>query len=253
MSTTLRIRDLGVAFGARPLFTGLDLTLADGDVTAVVGPNGSGKSTLMRTLVGDRAPESGSIRLSPPGASVAWLPQAVPDPAETLLAYARRRTGVEAADAELEHASAAMASGMPGGSDRYATALERWLSLGAAELDSHLPEVAARVGLGVDVTRPLGSLSGGQAARVSLVTVLLSHHDVLLLDEPTNDLDARGLDLVADFVRSHGGPVLIASHDRSFLDAVATSVVELDPAQQRVAHYTGSWSDYVSARTLDRA
>ncbi|HET8987361.1 MAG TPA: ABC-F family ATP-binding cassette domain-containing protein [Humibacillus sp.] len=252
MSSTLTITGLDVAFGARPLFTGLDLTLADGDVTAVVGPNGSGKSTLMRTIVGELPVESGSIRLAPRDATIAWLPQVLPNPAETLLAYARRRTGVEAADLELQSASAAISSGAPGSEDRYAAALERWLALGAADLDDRLPETAARVGLDIDPLRPMGSLSGGQAARASLVAVLLSHHDVLLLDEPTNDLDARGLELMADFVRSHDGPVLIASHDRAFLDTVATSVVELDLTQQSIGHYTGAWSDYVAQRELDR-
>ena len=95
---------------AHPL-PGLDLTLADGDVTAVVGPNGSGKSTLMRTIVGELPVEAGSIRLAPRDATVAWLPQVLPDPTETLLAYARRRTGVAAADTELESASAAIADG----------------------------------------------------------------------------------------------------------------------------------------------
>jgi ATPase subunit of ABC transporter with duplicated ATPase domains len=253
MSSTLTITGLDVAFGARPLFTGLDLTLADGDVTAVVGPNGSGKSTLMRTIVGDLAIEAGVITLAPRDATIAWLPQVLPDPAETLLAYVRRRTGVDAADRELENASAAIASGMPGADDRYAAALERWLALGAADLDERLPEVAARVGLRVGPERPLGSLSGGQAARANLVSVLLSQYDVLLLDEPTNDLDARGLELMADFVRSHDGPVLIASHDRAFLDTVATSVIELDLTQQRIGHYTGVWSDYVAQRARDRA
>jgi ATPase subunit of ABC transporter with duplicated ATPase domains len=253
MSSTLTISGLDVAFGARSLFTGLDLTLTDGDVTAVVGPNGSGKSTLMRTIVGDLAAEAGTIRLAPRDATIAWLPQVLPDPTETLLGHARRRTGVADAEHELEVASAAIASGVPGADDRYATALERWLALGAADLDERLPEVAARVGLAVDPERPLGSLSGGQAARANLVSELLSHYDLLLLDDPTNDLDARGLDLMADFVRSHEGPVLIASHDRAFLDAVATSVIELDLAQQRIGHYTGGWSDYVAQRALDRA
>ena len=96
MSSTLTITGLEVAFGARTLFTDLDLTLADGDVTAVVGPNGSGKSTLMRTIVGELPIESGSIRLAPGDATIAWLPQVPPEPSETLLDYARRRTGVEA-------------------------------------------------------------------------------------------------------------------------------------------------------------
>ena len=251
-STTLTVTGLDVAFGARTLFTGLDLTLGDGDVTAVVGPNGSGKSTLMRTIVGELAPPSGSIRLAPRDATIAWLPQVLPDPSETLVSYARRRTGVEAADRELQSAAAALASSEPGSDDRYACALERWLALGSADLEDRLPEVAARVGLTVDPERPLGSLSGGQAARASLVAVLLTHYDVLLLDEPTNDLDARGLELMADFVRSHGGPVLVASHDRAFLDAVVTDVVELDLAQQRIGHYTGTWSDYVAQRDLER-
>ncbi len=253
MSSTLTISDLDVAFGARTLFTGLDLTIADGDVTAVVGPNGSGKSTLMRAIVGELAVESGSIRLAPRDATIAWLPQLLPDPSETLLAYARRRTGVDAADAELESASAAIASGDPDADDRYAHALERWLALGAADLEDRLPEVAAKVGLDVDTARPLGTLSGGQAARACLVAVLLSQYDVLLLDEPTNNLDARGLDLMADFVRSHQGPVLIASHDRTFLDEVTTNVVELDLHQQRIGHYTGGYSEFVAQRTLARA
>ena len=259
MPATLSISDLDVAYGARVLFSGLELTLADGDVTAIVGPNGSGKSTLMRTIVGDVPIETGTIRLAPRDATIAWLPQQLPDPDEPLLDYVRRRTGVAAADRELESSTAAMASAdphasrMPPGADRYAAALQRWLALGGADLDSRLPETAARVGLDVDPSRPLGSLSGGQAARASLVAVLLSRYDVLLLDEPTNNLDARGLELMTAFVRSHDGPVLIASHDREFLDAVTTSVVELDVHQQRIGHYPGGYSDFVAHRALARA
>jgi ATPase subunit of ABC transporter with duplicated ATPase domains len=253
MPTTLTISALDVAFGARTLFTGLDLTVSDGDVTAVVGANGSGKSTLMRVLVGELTADTGGVRLVPSEASMAWLPQVVPTRDETLLDYARRRTGVAVADAALEGASDDLAQGSPGADDRYADALEHWLALGAADLAERLPEVAARVGLTVDPTRALGSLSGGEAARASLVALLLSRHDVLLLDEPTNDLDARGLGLVTEFVRGQPGPVLICSHDRAFLDRVATSVVELDPAQQRIGHYAGGWSDYAAARALERA
>ena len=147
---------------------------------------------------------------------------------ESLLDYARRRTGVAAADCALEQGAEALAAGRPGGEEDYARALERWLALGAADLVDRLPEVAARVGLRVDPGRPLGSLSGGEAARATLVAVLLSQYDLLLLDEPTNDLDERGRALMAEFVRAHPGPVLVASHDRGFLDEIATSVVELD-------------------------
>ncbi|MFC6288366.1 ABC-F family ATP-binding cassette domain-containing protein [Nocardioides sp. GCM10027113] len=252
MSTTLALSDLVVAAGPRTLVDGLDLVVADGDVVALVGPNGSGKSTLLRTLVGELPLESGAVRLSPADATLGWLPQVPPDPAESLRDYARRRTGVAAADARLEAAADALAAGSPGADAEYADVLERWLGLGAADLDERLPEVASRSGLDVDPDRPLGSLSGGQAARATLVAVLLSRHDVLLLDEPTNDLDARGTALVEEVVAGHRGPVLVASHDRAFLDAVATRVVELDLPQGTVHHHAGGWSAYAEERALRR-
>src|SRR4051812_50195285 len=106
MSSTLTISGLDVAFGARTLFSGLDLTLSDGDVTAVIGPNGAGKSTLMRTIVGELPIESGTISLAPRHATIGWLPQVVPDPSETLLTYARRRPGGATADTQPEGAPA---------------------------------------------------------------------------------------------------------------------------------------------------
>ncbi|WP_051441646.1 ATP-binding cassette domain-containing protein, partial [Arthrobacter sp. H14] len=252
MPASVAISRLDASFGARTLFSGLDLVLAPGAVVAVVGPNGAGKSTLMRMIAGQAAPGEGSIRFAPTDATVGYLPQNLPDGDETLLAYARRRTGVAAADVELEQATQALAEQQRGSDDLCSDAFARWLALGAADLEGRLPEVAAKAGLQVDPARPLGTLSGGQAARASLVTVLLSQYDVLLLDEPTNNLDAAGLLLMEEFIRSCQAPVMIASHDRALLDLVATSVLELDIKQQRVGHYTGGYSDYVEARNLDR-
>jgi ATPase subunit of ABC transporter with duplicated ATPase domains len=252
VSTTLTLTDLGVAYGARTLVTGLNLVLSPGDVAALVGANGSGKSTLMRTVVGEVPAESGSVRLTPRDATIGWLPQTTPDPDESLLAYVRRRTGVAAADAALHGASEELAAELDGAHERYAAALDRWLALGAADLEDRLPRVAGQVGLDVAAERPLGTLSGGQSARAALVSVLLSRYEVLLLDEPTNDLDGRGLELMARFVTAHSGPVLVASHDRDFLDRVATQVVELDLAQQRIGYYTGNYSAFAAAREVER-
>ena len=251
-ATTITFTSVDIAFGARTLVTGLDLVLTPGDVTALVGPNGSGKSSLMRTVVGELPIESGSIRLDPADAVIGWLPQSTPDPAESLLEYVRRRTGVTAAESALHHASEELATERAGAAERYAVALERWLGLGAADVADRLPQVAAKVGLDVAPQRPLGTLSGGESARAGLVSILLTRYDALLLDEPTNNLDSRGLDLMADFVTGHRGPVLVASHDRDFLDRVVTSVVELDLAQQRIGYYSGNYSDFVAARELDR-
>ncbi|MGC3995112.1 MAG: ABC-F family ATP-binding cassette domain-containing protein [Propionicimonas sp.] len=253
MSATLFLSGVAASFGAHALFDGLDATVAAGDVTALVGPNGSGKTTLLRIVAGEYAADAGTVRLAPPDATIGYLPQAAPSPDESLLAYARRRTGVARAEAEFEAATGALASGTPGADDRYAHALDRWLVLGGADLEVRLADVLARLDLQVDLERPLGTLSGGQAARAALASILISQYDVLLLDEPTNNLDADGLAALTFFVREVRSPVLVASHDRAFLDEVATSVLELDLPQQAVHHYAGGWTEYRAAKALARA
>lgn len=252
MPASLFLSDVAASYGDHPLFAGLELTLSAGDVVALVGPNGAGKTTLLRIVAGERAADGGSVRLAPPGATVGYLPQSRPEVGESILDYARRRTGVAAAEAAFDAATADLAAGRTGAEQRYAVALERWLGLGGADLDVRLAEVLGRVGLDVALAQPLGSLSGGQVARAGLATILASHYDVLLLDEPTNNLDLAGLDVLAGFVARVQAPVLVASHDRSFLDAVATSVLELDPVQQSVTRYAGGWSDYRRARARAR-
>ena len=244
MSTTLTIsRARRPRTAPAPSCSGLDLVVASGGVTALVGANGSGKSSLMRTIVGELPVESGSIRLSPPDATIGWLPQAPPDPDESLLGYARRRTGVADADQALHDASAALAAGEAG---RRRPLRRRPWSTGsrsaAPTSRTGCRRSPAQLGLDARPDRPLGTLSGGQAARAALASILLSRYEVLLLDEPTNNLDAPGLALMVDFVTGHEGPVMVASHDRDFLDRVATDVVELDLAQQRIGHYSGACS-----------
>ena len=251
--TTLTISHLDIAHGARTLLTDLNLVLSDGDVTALVGINGSGKSTLLRMLGADLPVDSGTVTLAPPSATIAWLPQVTPDPSLSLRAYVRERTGVAGADLELEQSARALADGVAGSADRYAEAFDRWMSLGAADLDSRLPAMCARLGLAADPDRSIGTLSGGQVARVNLLAIVLSHYDLLLLDEPTNNLDDAGLALLTEFVTSHTGPVLVASHDRAFLDAVATSVVDLDLRQQAIGHYHGNYTAFQHQRELARA
>ena len=252
MSTTLFLSGVAASFGAHPLFAGLDATVAPGDVTALVGPNGSGKTTLLRIIAGEHPADAGTVRLAPPDAAIGYLPQSPPAPEESILGYVRRRTGVGPAQAVFEAAAAELASGAPGTEERYARALDHWLALGGADLDVRLAEVLARLDLRVDPDRPLGTLSGGQAARAALASILASRYDVLLLDEPTNNLDGDGLDALTSFVGSLSSPVLVASHDRAFLDAVATSVLELDEHQQSVNTYAGGWTDYRAAKALAR-
>ncbi len=253
MPATLLARDLAAGHGARSLFDSLDLTVGPGDVVGLVGANGAGKSTLLRLLAGLDTPEEGSVTLTPAGASVGWLPQE-PDrvPGESVSAFLARRTGVASAQRALDDASDALAAGGSGSDDAYAVALERWLDLGAADLDDRVPAVAADLGLTVDLAATMTSLSGGEAARASLASLLLARFDVFLLDEPTNDLDLAGLERLERFVTGLRAPAVLVSHDREFLARTVDTVVELDLAQQQVAVYGGGYLAYLAEREVAR-
>ncbi|NAZ77918.1 ATP-binding cassette domain-containing protein [Kineococcus sp. T13] len=253
MSATLVAKDLGAAHGTRTLFSGLDLVVAPGDVVGLVGANGAGKSTLLRLLAGLERPEAGTVTLSPPTATVGYLPQEPERRAgESVAAHLGRRTGVDAAQREMDEAAAALADGAPGADDRYALALERWLALGGADLEERRGEVLADLGLSVDVELAMTALSGGQAARVGLAALLLSRYDVLLLDEPTNDLDLDGLARLERFVGELRSPAVVVSHDREFLARTVDRVVELDLAQQLVRVVGGGYEAFLAEREVQR-
>ncbi|HUR05995.1 MAG TPA: ABC-F family ATP-binding cassette domain-containing protein [Nonomuraea sp.] len=249
MSATMVVKDLAAGHGERVLFSGLDLVVAPGDVIGLVGANGAGKSTLLRLLAGLDRPEEGSIRLSPATATVGHLPQ---EPerrhGETVGLFLARRTGVERAQRELDDATQGLVEERPGADDDYSVALERWLALGGADLE----ERAAEIGLPVDLEQPMTSLSGGQAARAGLASLLLSRYDLFLLDEPTNDLDLDGLDRLEGFVHGLRAGTVVVSHDREFLARTVTKVLELDLAQQQIRLYGGGYQAYLDEREVAR-
>jgi ATPase subunit of ABC transporter with duplicated ATPase domains len=163
-----------------------------------------------------------------------------------------RRTGVADAQRALDEATEALTAGTPGSDDAYGDALERWLALGGADLAERAEEVMASVAPGVALAAPMTGLSGGQAARVGLASLLLSRYDVLLLDEPTNDLDLAGLEQLERFVTGLRTGVVLVSHDREFLARTVTRVVELDLAQQLVRVHDGGYEAYLVEREVAR-
>ncbi|MDJ0382645.1 ABC-F family ATP-binding cassette domain-containing protein [Streptomyces sp. G-G2] len=253
MTATLVAKELAAGHGARSLFTGLDLVVAPGDVIGLVGVNGAGKSTLLRLLAGIDTPETGELRLSPPTASVGHLPQE-PDrrPGESVREFLSRRTGVSAAQTELDEATQGLVDGVAGADDAYATALDRWLDLGGADLDERAQEIADDLGLAVGLDLPMTALSGGQAARAGLASLLLSRYDIFLLDEPTNDLDLEGLERLEAFVKGLRAGTVVISHDREFLARTVTKVLELDLAQQEINLYGGGYDAYLEERERAR-
>ncbi|MDA3627449.1 ABC-F family ATP-binding cassette domain-containing protein [Saccharopolyspora oryzae] len=253
MSATLVASNLAAGHGDRSLFSGLDLVIAPGDVIGLVGANGAGKSTLLRLLAGLNAPEHGELRLSPATAAVGYLPQE-PDrrPGETVSQFLARRTGVAAAQRVMDDATEALTRGAAGADDAYAESLERWLSLGGADLEERAEGVVDQLGLAVELEQPMTSLSGGQAARAGLASLLLSRYDVFLLDEPTNDLDLEGLELLEEFVRGLRAGTVVVSHDREFLARTVNKVLELDLAQQQINLYGGGYDAYLEERAVAR-
>jgi ATPase subunit of ABC transporter with duplicated ATPase domains len=249
----LHARDLTVTRGPLTVLDDIDLVVATGERIGVVGPNGVGKSTLLQALAGLVPLERGRVERTPPTATVGYLPQEPSRSDEAVAEFLARRTGVTAANAELDLATAALAAGAPGADDRYAIALERWLALGGADLEARIGQVWADLGLTSRLLRqPTTFLSGGEAARAGLAALLLARFDVFLLDEPTNDLDLAGLDRLERWIAELPAAVVLVSHDRTFLARTVTDVVELDEFTHRATAFGGGWQAYLDEREAAR-
>jgi ATPase subunit of ABC transporter with duplicated ATPase domains len=252
VSATLLARDLSVSFGARVVLHGVGLLVTPGSRIGVLGPNGVGKSTLLRVLAGEVTPDAGTVSLSPPTATVGYLPQETDRRAgESLAGLLARRTGVDLAQQDLDRTAAALGDG--GSDEAYADALERYLGLGGPDFEARAAAVCADLGLPAHLL-DLGTeaLSGGQLARASLAGILLSRYDVFLLDEPTNDLDFDGLDRLESFLANVPGGLVVVSHDRAFLERTVTSVVEVDEFSHDATEFRGGWQAYLDARATAR-
>jgi ATPase subunit of ABC transporter with duplicated ATPase domains len=242
------------SYGTQLVLDHVDLSVGPRSRLGLVGPNGIGKSTLLRILAGLELPDEGRVERAPADLEVGWLPQEVEaTPGETLRGYLARRTGVAAAEAELDRWTKALETD-PDAVEPYTEALDRFLALGGDDLDARAGEVCADVGLPADrLDIDTVDLSGGQQARAALAAILLARFDVFLLDEPTNNLDFAGLDRLEEFLAGLAGGVVVVSHDRDFLDRAVTRIVELQEESHRAVEYAGGWTESMAARDLARS
>ena len=251
-SSSLQARGLTLSLGTTPILSQVDLSVAPGWKIGLVGPNGVGKSTLLKVLSGQTPVDSGTVQTTPPDAHVGYLPQ---EPErrgdESVEQFLSRRTGVTRANADLDAATDDLAKGAPDADDRYSTALERWLALGAADFQARIGAVWAELGLGDRLlVQPMATLSGGEAARAGLASLLLARFDVYLLDEPTNDLDLLGLDLLETWVGSLRAGLVVVSHDREFLRRTVTHVAEIDEFTHDLTVFAGGYDSYLTEREV---
>lgn len=264
----LRLDGISRTFPDRRVLTDVSLTVPGGTVAALIGENGSGKSTLLRIAAGLDDPDAGTVHTT---GTVGLHHQEPPfDRAMTVTQVLSDAVApVRALVAAVERAGEAVAAGEPGAQDHLARALAAADRSGAWELDHRIDRVVDGLGIAaLDRARPASALSGGQLARLSLAWFLLRAPETLLLDEPTNHLDDRGWELLAELLGQWSGPVLVASHDRAFVDAVATVLFDLDPVPLRhaavagdldspgsgfgVARFTGRWSQYLTEQRAAR-
>lgn len=265
--THIRVEGISKSFPDRRVLTDVSLAVSAGECACLVGENGSGKTTLLRIIAGLDEDYEGEVQV--PG-QVGFYHQEIPFPLSWSVDEVLMDAMVEHRQvlARIEEAAARIALGEDQAGQEYDDALAHAERIGAWEIEAVSSRLLDGFGLAdIDRTREVVSLSGGQRARLSLAWLLIRSPETLLLDEPTNHLDDRGTDLLASMVVSWRGPVLLASHDRAFLDQVATTILDLDPSPSRhvdtirdespgsgfgVSKYSGSYSDYLEARAQER-
>jgi ATP-binding cassette subfamily F protein 3 len=246
----LTVQNISKSYGIETILKDISFSLNPGERMGMVGPNGCGKTTLLRILTRQETPDSGSFH-SQPGLRVGYMPQGLEMNAqETLGSFLQQEVSDPGALAvQLQNLAMALAKdpGQSGLQQAYDLALARLQA--ASESSGRAAEVLA--GLGLDLfppEMPLSNLSGGQKTRLSLARVLLAGPQLLLLDEPTNHLDLEMLAWLEAWLQRFRGGALIVSHDRAFLDAITTNILEIDIRTHMGRLYPGNYTDYLEAK-----
>lgn len=237
----LSLNHIQLAYGHVALLDDVDLALEAGERVGLIGRNGTGKSSLLRIIAGQRVPDDGTMNRQ--SSTSIGLVEQEPELVETETVLEAVAAGLkEGAEAlvDYEHAVARVGTGEQAALDELARAQTALEAAGGWTLASRLETALERFDLDGDAL--IGALSGGQRKRVALARAFVAEPDLLLLDEPTNHLDFEAIRWLEEMLRGLRGSVLFITHDRAFLDAVATRIVELDRGKLR--SYPGNYSAY---------
>ncbi|MFD5947659.1 ribosomal protection-like ABC-F family protein [Streptomyces collinus] len=252
----LTVTDVSKRYGHHLLLDRVSFTVRPGEKAGVIGDNGSGKSTLLRLLSGAVQPDNGEVNVIAPGgrghlAQTLDLPDSacVGDAVDLALAEVR------ALEQRMQAAGAALDGADPAAYDRYAAIEAEFEARGGYDADRRVDVALRHLGepAGLDRTRRLGALSGGQRSRLALAATLASAPELLLLDEPTNDLDDEAVAWLEEQLRAHRGTLVAVTHDRAFLDRVTDTILEVDHCTRSVRRYGDGYTGYLVAKAAERA
>ncbi len=242
------LQDIKIAFGGPELIDGVTLNMEAGERVCLVGRNGAGKSTLVKIIGRELLPDSGEVIYSQ-GLRVASLPQEVPhDLSGSIFDVVSEGLGkIVNVISEYSSISHRLVSDH---NEELLIQLERLQheieSEGGWQLQQRVETVLSMLKLDADVNLPVAELSGGQKRRVLLARALVNQPDLLLLDEPTNHLDIESIRWLEDFLRAYKGAILFITHDRKFLQSVATRIIELD--RGKISDWPGDYSTYLKRK-----
>ncbi|WP_176709912.1 ribosomal protection-like ABC-F family protein [Streptomyces sp. Wb2n-11] len=254
MPTQITALAVSKSYNGRLVLDSVTCSLAAGERTGIIGENGSGKTTLLRLFAGHERPDQGEVVVRAAG-GVGYLAQdeRLAPQATVQQIIDRTLSDLRAVERRMRRLEAAMADGDESGTAEYGDLMTVFELRGGYDADARVERALYGLGLGlVSRDRTVGTLSGGEQVRLRLAAVLAAAPEVLLLDEPTNHLDGTALTWLEDHLRTRRGTTVTVSHDRAFLERVATSLLEVDTDRRRVVRYGNGYAGYLAEKTAAR-
>jgi ABC transport system ATP-binding/permease protein len=241
----LTLRNIQLSYGAAPLLHGVNLSIEPGERLCLVGRNGAGKSTLMKLIAGEIQADDGDVEKQP-GLTIARLVQEVPADTEGSVFDVVARGLGDLGSVLAQHAalSLQLADASDADMKRFEDLQHELDSRDGWTLSQRVDTVLTRLAL--DGSTDFAGLSGGMKRRVLLAQSLVQEPDILLLDEPTNHLDIESIRWLEEFLKGWNGTLLFITHDRAFLRALATRIIELD--RGKLTSWPGSYEKYLEGK-----